>query len=92
MTANVSGVSQGVISPGINGEGILIFYDTCFKEMADCLNYSKDPICKMTVQIEAEVMNEISNILIIGFLKGLEEQLDIHFSQGQPTLLGQHQH
>jgi chemotaxis protein CheY-P-specific phosphatase CheC len=33
---------------------------------------------------------DIANILIGACLKGLAEQLDVSFSQGQPVLLGQH--
>ncbi len=85
---NVSGVSQGFISTGIQGEAFIIFYDTCFKTMADLLHYQ----APIDDNIEVEVMNDISNILIVSFLNGLAEQLDIHFSQGQPYVLGQHEH
>ena len=40
--------------------------------------------------LEIEMMNDISNILIGAFLNGLAKQLDIQFSQGQPIALGQH--
>ena len=85
---NVSGVSQGFISTGIQGEAFIIFYDSCFSTIANLLHY-EDPI---NDQFEIEVMNDISNILIASFLNGLEEQLDINISQGQPQVLGQHEH
>ena len=85
---NVSGVSQGFISTGIQGEAFIIFYDAGFSSMANLLHY-EDPV---NDKIEIEVMNDISNIIIVSFLKGLAEQLDIHFSQGQPHVLGQHEH
>ena len=85
---NVSGVSQGFISTGIQGEAFIIFYDSGFSTMASLLHY-EDPIDD---HLEIEVMNDISNILIASFLNGLAEQLDIHFSQGQPHVLGQHEH
>ncbi|WP_022941599.1 response regulator [Psychromonas hadalis] len=85
---NVSAVSQGFISSGISGEALIIFHDSSFKDMAKLLKYDE----KLTDHIEIEVMNDISNILIGAFLNGLAEQLDIHFSQGQPNVLGQHCH
>lgn len=85
---NISGVSQGFISTGIQGEAFIIFYDACFKTMADLLHYP----APIDDHIEIEVMNDISNILIVSFLNGFAEQLDIHFSQGQPYVLGQHEH
>lgn len=84
----VSAVSQGFISTGIQGEAFIIFYDTCFKTIANLLNYQ----APIDDHIEIEVMNDISNILIVSFLNALAEQLDIHFSQGQPDVLGQHDH
>ncbi|PKG37550.1 response regulator [Psychromonas sp. Urea-02u-13] len=85
---NVSAVSQGFISSGISGEALIIFHDSSFKDMAKLLKYDE----KLDDHIEIEVMNDISNILIGAFLSGLAEQLDIHFSQGQPNVLGQHCH
>ena len=82
----ISAVSQGFISSGISGEALIIFHDASFKEMASLLNYAQ-PI---TAHTEIEVMNDIANILIGAFLSGFAEQLDITFSQGQPSILGQH--
>ena len=86
--ANVSAVSQGFISSGIAGEAIIIFHDASFSDMAKLLKYqeSQDDL------IQIEVMNDISNILIGAFLNGLADQLDIHFNQGHPNVLGQHCH
>ncbi|WP_413698484.1 response regulator [Psychromonas sp. KJ10-10] len=83
---NASAVSQGFISSGISGEALIIFHDSSFKDMAKLLKYNNE----VDDQIEIEVMNDISNILIGAFLNGLSQQLDIHFSQGQPNVLGQH--
>jgi chemotaxis protein CheY-P-specific phosphatase CheC/ActR/RegA family two-component response regulator len=84
--SNVSAVSQGFISSGISGEALIIFHDSSFKDMAKLLKYNDN----VDDHIEIEVMNDISNILIGAFLNGLSDQLDIHFSQGQPNVLGQH--
>lgn len=83
---NVSAVSQGFISSGIGGEAIIIFHDTSFSDIAKLLKYKDE----MNDLIQIELMNDISNILIGAFLNGLAEQLDIQFSQGQPSVLGQH--
>ncbi|WP_019614129.1 response regulator [Psychromonas ossibalaenae] len=83
---NVSAVCQGFISSGISGEAIMIFHDSSFNDMAKLLKYNET----LNDHIEIEVMNDISNILIGAFLNGLAEQLDISFSQGQPSVLGQH--
>jgi len=83
---NVSAVSQGFISSGISGEALIIFHDASFKDMAKLLKYDEE----LDDHIEIEVMNDVSNILIGAFLNGLSDQLDIHFSQGQPNVLGQH--
>ncbi len=85
---NVSAVCQGFISSGISGEAIIIFHDSSFADMAKLLKYHE----ALNDHIEIEVMNDISNILIGAFLNGLAQQLDIHFSQGQPNVLGQHCH
>ena len=82
----VSAVSQGFISSGISGEAIIIFHDSSFIDMAKLLKYEN----MISAHLEVEMMNDISNILIGAFLNGLAEQLDIHFSQGQPSVLGQH--
>ena len=82
----VSVVSQGFISSGISGEAIMIFHDSGFKDMNKLLKYEN----VVGDNLEIEMMNDISNILIGAFLKGLAKQFDIHFSQGQPTVLGQH--
>lgn len=84
--SNVSAVCQGFISSGISGEAIIIFHDSSFADMAKLLKYPD----KITNNVELEVMNDISNILIGAFLNGLAEQLDINFSQGHPIVLGQH--
>lgn len=84
--SNVSAVSQGFISSGISGEAIIIFHDSSFADMAKLLKYHET----LDDHVEIEVMSDISNILIGAFLNGLAQQLDIHFSQGQPNVLGQH--
>jgi chemotaxis protein CheY-P-specific phosphatase CheC len=86
--ADVSAVAQGFISSGISGEAIIIFHDSSFTDMAKLLKHKGD----VDNIVQIEVMNDISNILIGAFLNGLAEQLNIHFSQGQPCVLGQHCH
>lgn len=81
-----SGVCQGFISGGVAGEALLILNDSGFKDIAKLLNYKG----KVDEKVELELLMDIGNILIGSVLKGLSEQLDLNFSQGHPTVLGQH--
>lgn len=83
---SVSAVCQGFTGSKIAGEALLIFNDASFTDMAELTHYSGE----ISEQIELELLMDISNILIGACLKGLAEQLDVRFSQGQPYLLGQH--
>ncbi|TXR54350.1 histidine kinase [Reinekea thalattae] len=83
---SVSAVCQGFTGAKIAGEALLIFNDASFSDMAELTQYTGD----ITEQIQLELLMDISNILIGACLKGLAEQLDVNFSQGQPYLLGQH--
>lgn len=79
-------VAQGFIGEGISGEGLLLLNDSCFKQIAELLHVDQE----LNDALEEELSIDISNILIGSSLKGIGKQLDISFSQGYPTLLGQH--
>ncbi len=81
-----SGVCQGFIGSGISGEALLILNDSSFGDMAALLNYKG----QLDDSAELEDLMDISNILVGAYLKGLAEQLDLHFSRGAPVVLGQH--
>lgn len=81
-----SGVCQGFISSGVSGEALLILNDSSFKDIASLLNYQGD----LSDDIQLELLMDVGNILIGAVLKGLSTQLDMHFSQGHPVVLGQH--
>jgi len=83
---SVSAVCQGFVGSRISGEALLIFNDTSFSDIAELTEFKGD----ITPQVELELLMDIANILIGACLKGLTEQLDVSFSQGQPVLLGQH--
>lgn len=83
---SVSAVCQGFTGSKIAGEALLIFNDTSFKDMAELTQFEGE----ITKQIELELLMDMANILIGACLKGLAEQIDVNFSQGQPYLLGQH--
>lgn len=85
---SVSAVCQGFVGSRISGEALLIFNDTSFQDIAELTEFKGD----ITPDIELELLMDIANILIGACLKGLTEQLDVSFSQGQPVLLGQHLH
>lgn len=83
---STSGVCQGFIGSGISGEALIILNDSCFSDMARLLNYTGE----LNDQAEVEVLMDTANILVGAYLKGLAEQLDLHFSRGNPVVLGQH--
>jgi chemotaxis protein CheY-P-specific phosphatase CheC/DNA-binding NarL/FixJ family response regulator len=83
---STSGVCQGFISAGISGEALLILNDSSFKDVASLMNYQYDS----DMGTELELLMDLANVLIGACLKGVSEQLDIQFSQGQPEVLGQH--
>ncbi len=83
---SVSAVCQGFTGSKIAGEALLIFNDASFTDMAELTHFKGE----ITEQIELELLMDIANILIGACLKGLAEQIDVSFSQGQPYLLGQH--
>jgi chemotaxis protein CheY-P-specific phosphatase CheC len=83
---STSGVCQGFISGGVAGEALLILNDSSFKDIAKLLNYTNH----IDDGVELELLMDIGNILIGSVLKGLSEQLDLNFSQGHLTVLGQH--
>lgn len=83
---SVSAVCQGFTGSKIAGEALLIFNDASFTDMAELTQFEGE----ITEQIELELLMDMANILIGACLKGLAEQIDVNFSQGQPYLLGQH--
>ncbi|MDN4504098.1 response regulator [Alteromonadaceae bacterium BrNp21-10] len=83
----VSAVSQGFISAGINGEALVIFNETNFENLVKLLRYKQQ---KVNEQLEIEALMDVSNILISACLNALSKQLNVHFSQNHPIILGRH--
>ena len=83
----VSAVSQGFISSGINGEALVIFNETNFKNLVKLLKYKQQ---KINEQLEIEALMDVSNILISACLNALSMQLQVNFSQNHPIILGRH--
>ncbi len=84
---SVSGVCQGFIGGGIAGEAVLLFNDTSFKDLARLLKYEGE----IDAQAERELLMDTTNVLFGACMKGIAEQIDMAFSYGPPTVLGQHQ-
>ena len=84
--SKVSALCQGFIGAGIAGEALLLFHDSSFNDMAKLMKL-QDPENPST---EIEVMMDTGNVLISAFLNGISEQLDMHFSQSHPVVLGRH--
>ncbi|APR66830.1 MAG: histidine kinase [Thalassolituus sp.] len=82
----VSAVCQGFIGSGIAGEALLLFNDTSFADLAKLMSYT-GPLNR---QAELELLMDVSSILIGACTHGIGEQLEIHFTQGHPVVLGQH--
>jgi len=83
---SISAVCQGYVGSGIAGEALILFYDSCIKDLAKLMNHEGD-VCEA---VEREMLVELSNLLIGAFLKGFSDQLDLSFSQSHPELLGLH--
>lgn len=83
---SISAVCQGYIGAGINGEALLLFHDSSFEDLARLMRYEDN----LDDAGQLEVLMDVANILIGACLKGIADQLDMHFSQGHPVVLGQH--
>ncbi len=81
----VSVICQGFIGAGVAGESLLIFHKTNIEDIAELLHFQGN----IDSAAESELLMDIASILFGACLKGLTEQLDVGFSQGQPIVLGQ---
>ncbi|KZN14113.1 response regulator [Marinomonas sp. TW1] len=81
-----SAVSQGFVGSGIAFEALLIFNDSSFPDMATLLGMT-DAISR---EHETELLMDVSSVLVGPFMDAVGKQLNIDFSHGHPTLLGQH--
>jgi chemotaxis protein CheY-P-specific phosphatase CheC len=84
--AKLSAVCQGFIGSGIAGEALLIFNESSYTDIADLMKYDE----QLDEAAQIEMLMDISNIMIGACLKGIADQLDLSFSQGNPIVLGQH--
>ncbi|WP_410017098.1 response regulator [Pseudomonas sp. 5P_3.1_Bac2] len=82
----LSAVCQGFIGDGIAGEALLLFHDAEVADMARLLKWQP----RSEVET-AEMLLDLSSIIIGACLAGIAEQIDVRFSQGHPQSLGQHQ-
>ena len=80
----ITAVCQGFVGAGIAGEAFLVFNKSSFQDIAELLKYDGE----LNEQVELELLVDVSGILIAACLNGIADQLDIGFSQGQPTILG----
>ncbi|WP_225672864.1 histidine kinase [Thalassolituus marinus] len=82
----MSAVCQGFIGSGIAGEALLLFNDTSFSDLANLMNYDGE----LDRHGQLELLMDVSSLLIGACIQGIGEQLEIHFNQGHPVVLGQH--
>ena len=80
----LTAVCQGFIGDGIAGEALLIFHDSEVDDMARLMRGFSSDYSPM------EMLLDLSAVLIVACLAGIAEQVDVHFSQSHPMLLGQH--
>ncbi len=86
-TDSTSGVCQGFLGDGISGEALLMVTDSSFEEVAKLLKITD----KVDDQLQLELLMDLASLLIGTCLSGIAQQLDMHFRQGHPVVLGQHQ-
>jgi chemotaxis protein CheY-P-specific phosphatase CheC len=82
----VTAVCQGFIGAGVSGEALCILSDSSFDDVAKILKVNGE----IDDQLQLELLMDVASILIGTCLTGLGTQLDLHFSQGHPVVLGQH--
>ncbi len=82
-----SGVCQGFLGDGISGEALLMVTDSSFKDVAKILRITDE----VDDQLQLELLMDLASLLIGTCLSGIANQLDMHFRQGHPVVLGQHQ-
>lgn len=82
----VTAVCQGFIGAGVSGEALCILSDSSFDDVAKILKVNGE----IDDQLQLELLMDVASILIGTCLSGLGTQLDLHFSQGHPVVLGQH--
>ncbi len=84
---STSGVCQGFLGDGISGEALFILSDSSFEDVAKILKV-EGPVDD---QVQLELLMDVASLLIGTCLSGIATQLDMHFRQGHPVVLGQHQ-
>ncbi|GAB3487873.1 response regulator [Marinomonas epiphytica] len=82
-----SAISQGFVGSGVSFEALLIFSDSSFTDMAKLLGVTES----ITPQVETELLMDVTSVLVGPFMSAIAQQLNIDFSQGHPTVLGQHE-
>jgi len=85
----ISAVRQGfythITDPNFCGESITIFSGTSFEELAHLIAFEEE----LTVELEQELLLEISNIINGACLSGIAEQLLERFFHTPPSIIGQ---
>jgi chemotaxis protein CheY-P-specific phosphatase CheC len=82
-----SGVCQGFLGDGISGEALFILSDSSFSDVAKIMKIEGE----VDDQLQLELLMDAASLLIGTCLSNIAKQLDMHFRQGHPVILGQHQ-
>lgn len=80
-----SAISQGFVGSGVAFEALLIFNDTSLPDIAKLLSSTG----RIDQDREIELLMEVSAVLVGPFMAALGKQMNIDFSFGHPSLLGQ---
>jgi CheY-like chemotaxis protein len=80
----LTAVCQGFIGGGIAGEALLIFHDCEVADMSRLMHGDSPDYSDM------EMLMDLSSVLIGACLGSIAEQVDVHFSQSHPVVLGEH--
>ncbi|WP_163937880.1 response regulator [Paraferrimonas sp. SM1919] len=80
----ISAVCQSFIGSGLSGEAMLLFNINGFEEMATIMEISEQE------HPEAEILVDLSNMLVGAFLAGFAELLACQLNQNNPVILGHH--
>lgn len=86
-SSTMSGICQGFSGEGIAGEALVLLSDTSMDELMAMMKYPVEE----SINMELELLMDVSNILVGSFLKGLGQQAEVKFFQSHPVVLGQHQ-
>ena len=83
--AQLTAICQGYIGSGIAGEALLLFHDCDIDDLGRLMRRESPDDYS-----DAEMLLDLSSLLVGACLSGIAEQIDVAFSQSHPQRLGEH--